>query len=34
MRELELIEKGLPTKQWRRLDESVELPIQVPEDAA
>lgn len=33
LRELEAIREGRPIKQWSRLDESVDLPIQNPEPA-
>jgi 5,5'-dehydrodivanillate O-demethylase oxygenase subunit len=33
LRELEAIREGRPAKQWTRLAEAVELPIQVPETA-
>jgi 5,5'-dehydrodivanillate O-demethylase oxygenase subunit len=33
LRELEAIRDGKPTKPWTRLEEAVEMPIQVPEPA-
>lgn len=34
LRELDLVQRGMPTKQWRKLEAPIELPVQVPEDAA
>lgn len=34
LRELQLVQEGRPTKKWRKLDQTIELPIQVPETAA